>query len=243
MQDTRDETRKQLHDNFESKFDKQMIGSKAGITYTSSTWLPQPLASIALGWPWEDWLTSSWYGRGRTPCVCRKRPIFKFCSNHASVTKHPPGKYHWIPFLGHGGGLRMHVSHYLLVDLTLNHFSRYSTSNYNGQEIWNLGNGQNAWSTMVATIITTTVIWHFQWVSSLCLDRLKVAPEYTLEEWPAAVQVQSKHNTPIEGFWWWKCQGEGHSICEAIFIGKSKGLYNPNNELHQCVFDQGLYLY
>jgi hypothetical protein len=132
---------------------------------------------------------------------------------------------------------------YLPVDLTSNHFSRYSTSNYDGQGIRNLGNGQNTWRTTVATIITTAVIWDFQWVSSLCLDRLEVAPEYTLEEWPAAVQVQSKHNTPIEGFWRWKCQGEGHSIREAIFIGKSEGLYNPNNELHQCVFGQGLHLY
>jgi hypothetical protein len=37
---------------------------------------------------------------------------------------------------------------------------------------------------------------------------------------------QSKHNTPIEGFWWWKCQGEGHSIHKAIFIGKAEGLFN-----------------
>ena len=35
MQDTRDETRNQLHDNFKSKFDKQMIGSKTG-----TTWVP-----------------------------------------------------------------------------------------------------------------------------------------------------------------------------------------------------------
>ena len=129
---------------------------------------------------------------------------------------------------------------YLFVNLILNHFSRYSTSSYNGQGIRNLGNGQNAWRT---TVTTATVIWHFQWVSSLFPDRLEVAPKYTLEEWPATVQVQSKHNTPIEGFWRWKRQGEGHSIHEVIFVGKSKGLYNPNNELHLCVFDQELHLY
>ena len=58
---------------------------------------------------------------------------------------------------------------------------------------------------------------------------------YTLEEWPAAVQVQSKHNTPIEGFWRWKRQGEGHSIRDAILVGKAEGLFNPNNEIHVCV--------
>ena len=58
---------------------------------------------------------------------------------------------------------------------------------------------------------------------------------YTLEEWPAAVQVQSKHNTPIEGFWRWKRQGEGHNIRDAILVGKSEGLFNPNNEIHVCV--------
>jgi hypothetical protein len=67
-------------------------------------------------------------------------------------------------------------------------------------------------------------------------NRLEAAPEYTIEQWPAAVQVQSKHNTPIEGFWRWKHQGEGHSIHDAIFVGKSEGLFNPDNELHMCIF-------
>lgn len=128
---------------------------------------------------------------------------------------------------------------YLFADLTLNRFSRYSTSNYNRHGIRNLGHGQNARRITVSIIITAAVI---SWVSSLYLDRLEVAPEYKLEEWPAAVQVQSKHNTPIEGFWRWKRQGEGHSIREAIFMGKSEGLYNPNNEIHLCVlFYQGLH--
>jgi hypothetical protein len=68
------------------------------------------------------------------------------------------------------------------------------------------------------------------------LDRLEAAPEFTIEQWPASVQVQSKHNTPIEGFWRWKRQGEGHSIRESISIGNTEGLFNPNNELHVYVF-------
>jgi hypothetical protein len=68
------------------------------------------------------------------------------------------------------------------------------------------------------------------------LDRLEAAPEYTVEQWPASVQMPSKNNTPIEGFWRWKRQGEGHGIREAIFSGKAEGLFNPNNELHVCVF-------
>ena len=69
-------------------------------------------------------------------------------------------------------------------------------------------------------------------------DSLEAAPEFTIEQWPCAVQVQSKHNTPIEGFWRWKRQGEGHSIRDATFVGKSEGLFNPNNELHMYAFDE-----
>jgi hypothetical protein len=66
--------------------------------------------------------------------------------------------------------------------------------------------------------------------------RLEAAPEFTIEQWPASVQVQSKHNTPIEGFWRWKRQGEGHSIRESISVGNTEGLFNPNNKLHVYVF-------
>ncbi|KZP10031.1 hypothetical protein FIBSPDRAFT_687622, partial [Athelia psychrophila] len=61
--------------------------------------------------------------------------------------------------------------------------------------------------------------------------------ELTIEEFPAAVQVQSKHNTPIEGFWRWKRQGEGHSLRDAILVGKAQGIFNPNNELHINIFN------
>jgi len=41
----------------------------------------------------------------------------------------------------------------IFVALTLNKFHRYSTSNDNGQGIWNLGDGQNAWRTTVTIIL------------------------------------------------------------------------------------------
>ncbi|KAL0953005.1 hypothetical protein HGRIS_007210 [Hohenbuehelia grisea] len=67
--------------------------------------------------------------------------------------------------------------------------------------------------------------------------RLEAAPDYTEQEWPTTVQVQSKHNTPIEGFWRWKRNGEGHSIKQAIVIGRENGLFNPNNPLHLSLFN------
>ncbi|KAL0945345.1 hypothetical protein HGRIS_000843 [Hohenbuehelia grisea] len=67
--------------------------------------------------------------------------------------------------------------------------------------------------------------------------RAEAAPDFTEAEWPSTVQVQSKKNTPIEGFWRWKRNGEGHSIREAILIGRNNGIYNPNNILHVNVFN------
>ncbi|KAL0952449.1 hypothetical protein HGRIS_006718 [Hohenbuehelia grisea] len=67
--------------------------------------------------------------------------------------------------------------------------------------------------------------------------RAEAAPDFTEAEWPSTVQVQSKKNTPIEGFWRWKRNGEGHSIREAILIGRNNGIYNPNNTLHVNVFN------
>ncbi|KIO16271.1 hypothetical protein M407DRAFT_86190 [Tulasnella calospora MUT 4182] len=62
--------------------------------------------------------------------------------------------------------------------------------------------------------------------------RLEAAPEFDLERWPAAVQVPSVRNTPIEGFWRWKRQGEGHSIKHALLIGSKTGIFNPADSLH-----------
>jgi hypothetical protein len=61
---------------------------------------------------------------------------------------------------------------------------------------------------------------------------LEAAADFTLEEWPATIQMKSTRNTPIEGFWRWKRNGEGYSIREAILIGKNAGLFNQNNPMH-----------
>ncbi|KAF7970556.1 hypothetical protein HWV62_23735 [Athelia sp. TMB] len=67
-------------------------------------------------------------------------------------------------------------------------------------------------------------------------NSLESAPEFTIEEWPPWVGVQSKKNTPIEGFWRWKRAGEGHSIRQAILVGKNEGIFNPANPRHMCVY-------
>ncbi|KAF4586441.1 Transposase [Pleurotus pulmonarius] len=67
--------------------------------------------------------------------------------------------------------------------------------------------------------------------------RVNVAPEYSEDNWPSTVQVQSKKNTPIEGFWRWKRNGEGHNIRSAIITGRENGLFNSNNPLHVNVFN------
>lgn len=64
---------------------------------------------------------------------------------------------------------------------------------------------------------------------------LDAAPEFSLEEWPQFIQVQSKKNTPIEGFWRWKRNGEGHSVREALLVGKAEGIFNPSDDLHVYV--------
>ncbi|KIL60347.1 hypothetical protein M378DRAFT_110253 [Amanita muscaria Koide BX008] len=67
--------------------------------------------------------------------------------------------------------------------------------------------------------------------------RSKAAPEFTENAWPSTVQVQSKKNTPIEGFWRWKRSSEGHNIREAILIGRNNGLFNLNDPLHVNTFN------
>lgn len=116
---------------------------------------------------------------------------------------------------------------------SLNLFDRHSASNNNGQRLRDLGDDPHASKTQVVLLSDLNSEFH---TYLNALDRLQAAPEFTVEEWPASVQVQSKRNTPIEGFWRWKRQGEGHSIREAIFVGKAEGLFNPNNKLHMCVF-------
>ena len=60
--------------------------------------------------------------------------------------------------------------------------------------------------------------------------RRDAAPEIPEDQFKLWVQVQSTHNTPIEGFWLWLQEGEGHNIREVILSGAAK--FDLNNPLH-----------
>jgi len=128
----------------------------------------------------------------------------------------------------------MFVLNWVVLSKLLNLLDRHSPSNNNWQRLRDLGDGSNAPKTQVFFFWVFCAPEFHTYLNGL--HRLQAALEFTVEQWPASVQVQSKRNTPIEGFWQWKRQGEGHSIREAIFVGKAEGLFNPNNELHMCVF-------
>ncbi|KAL1699147.1 hypothetical protein EV121DRAFT_273930 [Schizophyllum commune] len=61
--------------------------------------------------------------------------------------------------------------------------------------------------------------------------RLEAAPDYTVEDWPPTIQLRSVHNTPIEGLWRWKRQGEGLNVRAVLERGRDAGFFNPNDPL------------
>ncbi|KAI1794272.1 hypothetical protein LXA43DRAFT_883738, partial [Ganoderma leucocontextum] len=67
------------------------------------------------------------------------------------------------------------------------------------------------------------------------LLRQDAAPELPEDEFKPWVQVQSKHNTPIEGFWLYLRAGEGHNIRDIILSGAA--IFNSNDPLHVDVFN------
>ncbi|KDR77948.1 hypothetical protein GALMADRAFT_94442 [Galerina marginata CBS 339.88] len=66
--------------------------------------------------------------------------------------------------------------------------------------------------------------------------RAEAAPEFTVDEWPASKKLPSTKNTPIESFWRWQRNGEGHSVKEAILLGSQAGIFSPQDELHKNTF-------
>ena len=62
--------------------------------------------------------------------------------------------------------------------------------------------------------------------------RRDAAPELPEDEFPPWVRVQSKHNTPIEGFWLWLREGEGHNVRDIILGGAA--VFNSDDPLHVC---------
>ncbi|KAF8513374.1 hypothetical protein JB92DRAFT_2924067, partial [Gautieria morchelliformis] len=67
--------------------------------------------------------------------------------------------------------------------------------------------------------------------------RMDAAPEFSLEKWPSGMRLRSVHNTPIESFWRWKRNGEGHSIRHILSLGCDRGIFHPNDGIHIDVFN------
>ncbi|KAJ6580815.1 hypothetical protein B0H19DRAFT_485421 [Mycena capillaripes] len=66
--------------------------------------------------------------------------------------------------------------------------------------------------------------------------RSEAAPEYTEPEFPAGVQQGSTKNTPIESFWRWLRDGDGHSVKLVLQEGSASGIFLPNDIVHRNVF-------
>ena len=127
----------------------------------------------------------------------------------------------WWRFLA----IRYHIG----ISLSADEFSRCTPSANNRQGFWSGWDGQLSRDTTVCIEVLFTSWWI---LTPYALYSVHAAPDFTIDAWPAHVMVQSKHNTPIEGFWRWKWSGEGHSIYQEILIGKASGIYNCTSPIH-----------
>ncbi|KAJ7166278.1 hypothetical protein C8R46DRAFT_990880 [Mycena filopes] len=66
--------------------------------------------------------------------------------------------------------------------------------------------------------------------------RDEVAPEFVPPQWPHSVKQSSTDNTPIEGFWRWLRNGEGHSTKQTIQDGAATGNFLPHDAIHRQTF-------
>ncbi|KAJ7069049.1 hypothetical protein B0H15DRAFT_871313 [Mycena belliarum] len=66
--------------------------------------------------------------------------------------------------------------------------------------------------------------------------RSEAAPEYKLPEFPFGLKQGSTKNTPIESFWRWLRDGEGHSVKQVLQSGSAAGIFLPNDAVHRAVF-------
>jgi hypothetical protein len=62
--------------------------------------------------------------------------------------------------------------------------------------------------------------------------RDEVAPEFNPAQWPHIIQQSSTDNTPIEGFWRWMRDGDGHSVKMTLQQGAATGIFLPHDEIH-----------
>ncbi|KAJ7452923.1 hypothetical protein FB451DRAFT_1521089 [Mycena latifolia] len=63
-----------------------------------------------------------------------------------------------------------------------------------------------------------------------------VAPQFTPPQWPHGVKQSSTNNTPIESFWRWLQDGEGHSTKMTLQSGAATGIFLPHDEIHRQTF-------
>ncbi|KAJ7740270.1 hypothetical protein DFH07DRAFT_965451 [Mycena maculata] len=66
--------------------------------------------------------------------------------------------------------------------------------------------------------------------------RDEVAPEFIPPQWPHGVKQSSTNNTPIESFWRWLRDGEGHSVKMTLQQGAATGIFLPHDPLHRQMF-------
>ncbi|KAJ7768100.1 hypothetical protein DFH07DRAFT_736496, partial [Mycena maculata] len=64
----------------------------------------------------------------------------------------------------------------------------------------------------------------------------EVAPEFVPPQWPHGVKQSSTNNTPIESFWRWLRDGEGHSVKMTLQQGAATGIFLPHDPLHRQTF-------
>ncbi|KAJ7853988.1 hypothetical protein B0H14DRAFT_3652842 [Mycena olivaceomarginata] len=65
--------------------------------------------------------------------------------------------------------------------------------------------------------------------------RLEFAPEYTVPKFPYGVKQGSTKNTPIESFWRWFGDGDGHSVKKVLQDGNASGICLPNDIVHRPI--------
>ncbi|KAJ7037361.1 hypothetical protein C8F04DRAFT_1256935 [Mycena alexandri] len=66
--------------------------------------------------------------------------------------------------------------------------------------------------------------------------RREAAPLYQPPEFPFGVKQSSTKNTPIESFWRWLRDGDGHSVKLILQNGSASGIFLPNDAVHMAVF-------
>ncbi|KAJ7652422.1 hypothetical protein DFH06DRAFT_1331056 [Mycena polygramma] len=68
------------------------------------------------------------------------------------------------------------------------------------------------------------------------IGRDEVAPELVPPQYPHGVKQSSTNNTPIESFWRWLRDGDGHSTKITLQEGAATGIFLPHDDIHRQTF-------